>query len=363
MNTYAEKTPEQPKATSDNGARTSLVNYRPEAQVIQNLQHSASDSPQVQQLKSYQSMADQATVQRQAITGKSDDPIQLKTDIRHTTGTVKANGGDHTVGLAMNAQLDPKDPVKGSATGVNSDWMRWIRARYPKANVVRGHLLNHDLGGFGIEENLYPISTLANANHSSKVEQNVKGALTKLNGEVNAKDQGYIYYNVAVNQIKSYEEAQFKCDWGYKKGNNFPVELGKDVIDSKLAVDKGGFGGGKKDKQSPVAWQHGTSKGGTEVAAVRLRLDTALKAGNIMFSNKVTDKKGVMQDTNQDYMEYLFDWVEDYGEETVKTALIMDSLSADGEKLATINEMLRLLTEVFGNDDDGGLKKMVIDED
>jgi hypothetical protein len=363
MNTYAEKTTEHPKVIADSAMHSSWVNNRPEALAMQNLQHSAGSSAQVQQLKAYQTMADQATVQRQAITGNSNEPIQLKTAIRHTTGTVKANGGDHTVGLAMNAELDPKDPVKGSATGVNSDWMRWIRAHYPKANVVRGHLLNHDLGGFGIEENLYPISTLANANHSSKVEQNVKGALTKLNGEVNAKDQAYIYYNVTVNQIKSYEEAQFKCDWGYKKGNNLKVELGKDVIDSKLAVDKGGFGGGKKDKQSPADWQHGTSKGGTEVAAVRQRLDTALKAGKILFSNKVTDKKGVMQDTNQDYMEHLFDWVEDYGEEAVRVALMMDSLSADGEKLATINEMLRLLTEVFGDDDGGGLEKMVIDED
>jgi hypothetical protein len=346
MNTYTEKTTEQqPKATSDNGARTSLVNYRQEAQAMQSLQHAASGSAQVQQLKAYQSMADQAAVQRQAITGKSDEPIQLKTDIRHTTGTVKANGGDHTVGLAMNAQLDPKDPVKGSATGVNTAWMQWIRAQYPKANVVRGHLLNHDLGGFGIEENLYPISTLANANHSSKVEQNVKAALTTLNGEVHAKDQGYIYYNVAVNQIKSYEEAQFKCDWGYKKGNNLPVELGKDVIDSKLAVDKGGFGGGKKDKQSPVAWQHGTSKGGTEVTAVRERLENAMKTGSIRFSSGVTDNNGVLQDTQQDYLEYLFDCVEEYGATAIRDSLLLMAISAQGPQLAAIKEVLTLLGE------------------
>lgn len=85
MNAYAEKTTEQqPKATSDNGARTSLVNNRQEAQAIQSLQHAASGSAHVQQLKAYQTMADQVTVQRQVNT--TGMPDNLKSGIENLSG-------------------------------------------------------------------------------------------------------------------------------------------------------------------------------------------------------------------------------------------------------------------------------------
>ncbi|MES2557497.1 MAG: DUF4157 domain-containing protein [Bacteroidota bacterium] len=85
MNSYAEKTTEQlPKAVADNASRASLVNNRPEAQAMQNLQHSAGNSPQVQQLKAYQTMADEATVQRQANT--TGMPDNLKSGIENLSG-------------------------------------------------------------------------------------------------------------------------------------------------------------------------------------------------------------------------------------------------------------------------------------
>jgi Domain of unknown function (DUF4157) len=85
MNTYAEKkTEQQPKATSDNGTRTALVNNRPEAQAIQHLQHSAGSSTQVQQLKAYQTMADQSVVQRQ--TNTTGMPDNLKSGIERLSG-------------------------------------------------------------------------------------------------------------------------------------------------------------------------------------------------------------------------------------------------------------------------------------
>lgn len=84
MNSYAEKTVEQPKTIADNASQTSLVNNRPEAQSMQHLKDSASNSAQVQQLKAYQTMADQAIVQRQAnTTGMPDD---LKSGIENLSG-------------------------------------------------------------------------------------------------------------------------------------------------------------------------------------------------------------------------------------------------------------------------------------
>jgi len=84
MNSYAEKTVEQPKAIADNASHTSLVNNRPEAQTMRSLQDSASNSAPVQQLKAYQTMADQATVQRQANT--TGMPDNLKSGIENLSG-------------------------------------------------------------------------------------------------------------------------------------------------------------------------------------------------------------------------------------------------------------------------------------
>jgi Domain of unknown function (DUF4157)/DNase/tRNase domain of colicin-like bacteriocin len=84
MNSYAEKTVEQPKTIADNGASTSLVNNRREAQTMRSLQDSAGNSAHVQQLKAYQTMADQAIVQRQ--TNTTGMPDNLKSGIESLSG-------------------------------------------------------------------------------------------------------------------------------------------------------------------------------------------------------------------------------------------------------------------------------------
>ena len=84
MNSYAEKTVEQPKTSADDGSQTSLVNNRPEAQTMIRLQNTAGNSAQVQQLKAYQTMADKATVQRQANT--TGMPDNLKSGIENLSG-------------------------------------------------------------------------------------------------------------------------------------------------------------------------------------------------------------------------------------------------------------------------------------
>lgn len=282
-------------------------------------------------------------------TSSGNETTQLKTTIKHTTGTVNANGGNHTVGLVMNAQLDPEDPVKGSATGVNSDWMRWIRGRYPAANVVRGHLLNHDLGGFGIEENLYPISTKANADHSSKVEQNVKGELSDLDSLVSAKDQGYIYYNVTVKENDTYKDAEFRCDWGVKAPGVALKAIGAEIIPSKLETDKGGFGGGRRGKQSPASWRHGTSKGGTEVTAVRERLGSAMKDGRIAFTAKPTDHQGsnVAKADKQDAIELLNDLVDEIGAQEALNQLKKFYETCDDKYNAIVYKLIKLLEAEF----------------
>ncbi|HLP56077.1 MAG TPA: DUF4157 domain-containing protein [Fluviicola sp.] len=84
MIVYAEKASEQPKTIADNTSRASLVNDRPEARNMKNLQHSAIGSAQVKQLQAYQTMADQSVVQRQANT--TGMPDNLKSGIESLSG-------------------------------------------------------------------------------------------------------------------------------------------------------------------------------------------------------------------------------------------------------------------------------------
>lgn len=279
----------------------------------------------------------------QAINNMELQTAQLKnTNIKHTTGTINAMGADRVVGKKMEAELNPKEPVVGSATGVNSDWMKWIRNQYPNANVVRGHLLNHDLGGFAIEENLYPISTLANADHSAKVEQNVKGALSWADQVADR----WVEYNVTVNEKDSYQDSQFVCNWKAYNSDNSVFKSDRQTIDSNLGIDKGGFGGGKKEQQSPAAWRHGKNKGGTEVKAIRARLDKAIGDGKVAFQSEssITDHGGSSDFSPQDAVELLFDMVETYGISATWSALVnIYAETAEEDKKAFFKKLIDIL--------------------
>nr|WP_199066030.1 hypothetical protein [Chromobacterium sp. ASV5] len=134
----------------------------------------------------------------------------LMPDPPNLAGVVKP----YKVGQRMDARLNPDDVVVGSATGPNWTWMQALRQRYAAANVVRGHLLNHDLGGRSVEENLYPISTSANGEHSRNVEVHVKEALADTKRL--AWDQP-VEYSVQVQENAAHDPAaaRFVCDWEY----------------------------------------------------------------------------------------------------------------------------------------------------
>lgn len=88
-----------------------------------------------------------------------------------------ANGQeDGEVATSMHAELDPADPKTGSDTGGSDAFDDLMKALEAHTNTtwVRGHLLNHDLGGLAIYNNLFPITTAANSAHYHEVEKNVK---------------------------------------------------------------------------------------------------------------------------------------------------------------------------------------------
>lgn len=259
---------------------------------------------------------------------------QLKTVIKHKTGKLNVLNVDRTVGKAMEADLDPKDPVKGSATGVNSDWMQSIRKSYKNANVVRGHLLNHDLGGFAIEENLYPISTKANADHSKLVEQKVKGQLTLAD-----QNNGRVKYTVKVNESDSFRKAAFNCEWKTFNQNNVVVKQDSQSILSDLGKDKGGFGGGRKAEKSPITWRHGKNKGGTEVKSIKKLVDKAKQNSQLLFEDGNVDHGGMQEDDDvQDWVEWLNDYVDERG--YIKTLVTLRNIGKKNKSLKTLSDGL-----------------------
>jgi hypothetical protein len=96
----------------------------------------------------------------------------------------------------MVAELDPKDPKTGTDTS-GSDAFNGLftRLQGPSngSTWVRGHLLNHDLGGIAHYNNLFPITTAANGEHYHEVEKQVKHWVANKNlvtYEVDAKKTG-----------------------------------------------------------------------------------------------------------------------------------------------------------------------------
>lgn len=112
----------------------------------------------------------------------SNTVIQRATSIKYDTTTFDMETGDkkEIVGKKMEATLDPNDKVRGSApgNGVQAELMSTLKANGYK-RMVRGHLLNGQLGGLGIAANLFPISTQANAKHKNHVENPIKDQITK----------------------------------------------------------------------------------------------------------------------------------------------------------------------------------------
>ncbi|WP_430406541.1 hypothetical protein [Fluviicola sp.] len=166
---------------------------RPNTSLIRKMQESANGSIQAKQ-----------TAQLQEITqGNSSPTVQLKTEITHKTRPFTyphlGNNVTEPVGAEMKAYLDPTDIVVGSATGAPQlDLLHSVQA--VGHTMVRGHLLNHDLGGFGVEENLYPITQGANNRHKTNVENPVGDALNTAHGAAN--NEG-VYYTVKVNPIQN----------------------------------------------------------------------------------------------------------------------------------------------------------------
>lgn len=122
-----------------------------------------------------------------------------------STLTIPGGGGTDTVGHVMVAPYLEKDIIGGSTPGTQNNIYRHVGlptagcftdSKKKEQHFIKGHLLNHNIGGPGRGENgrknLFPITEKANERHRDAVEQ---GGLNVVN-RVRADE--LLYYKVTV---------------------------------------------------------------------------------------------------------------------------------------------------------------------
>jgi hypothetical protein len=163
--------------------------------------------------------------------------IQRTTEIKYDPlQDFYVKGKPHKVGKGMTANLDPDDPKVGTETK-NSPAIDSAMDALPsiKSTWVKGHLLNHDLGGIAFAHNLFPISTGANGEHKNEVEYTVKQWLY---------DGCEVYYKVDASQPSaSSHNGTFDCEarvLNVKKssGNKHALKKAKKTIHSSEKGDQ-----------------------------------------------------------------------------------------------------------------------------
>ncbi len=152
-----------------------------------------------------------AVVQKKADYTKGRGVIQKVSTLSHSTQNYRyKNGGMGGLqtghfGHEMTWTYDPLDRgVRGTSPG-NSPSMDMAITEVnhqlvTDSRMVRGHLLNANLGGPGVEWNMYPTTDRANKAHSQLVEEEVKDrvAIIRARGRANGDPQDQLEYTVSM---------------------------------------------------------------------------------------------------------------------------------------------------------------------
>lgn len=257
----------QDKCNKQSAETTQFVDNRVSSAAQLQIQNLMNASPQSAALRNIQTLASPSPViQKQVVQHRGDSAknsvIQAKTEIAHSTSTMTYDTfAPEKVGISMAASLDPLDPVRGSATDSPNTPM--YSALWKSHRMVRGHLLNHDLGGFGLPENLFPITSGANSDHSIEVEADVKNKLAQAAGlqkPFKKVDKGIrVKYNVDVERPGEIANNAFLCSWQLIDPVNGNGSISRVKIPSLATEVRAWHGGGTGSKTA--GWAHGSRKG------------------------------------------------------------------------------------------------------
>ncbi|MBX5483942.1 MAG: hypothetical protein IRZ16_19130 [Myxococcaceae bacterium] len=131
--------------------------------------------------------------------GRDSTPAVPQTKVEWHTNKLPLDGqGDYVVGTHMLANPLSMDHPTGTESKADTD-QDWMPKLLPSASgarsdgYVKGHLLNHDLGGIANQCNLFPITGWANNQHKTYAEQYIKSGI----------NNGYVYaYRVEIGNVK-----------------------------------------------------------------------------------------------------------------------------------------------------------------
>lgn len=162
-----------------------------------------------------------------------------KTELTQKTGSL---GGD-MVGLEMTVDwLGPKHPTGSVPENSAQTKLMGLLVTEPKKGVssdskyIRGHLLNHELGGKGNAANMFPITGYANGQHLRSTEGKIKKWLEVQDIK---KPKYWVWYQVKVQGVSS------KLDAGPKSANNW---VNSEFVCHAILKDENGK---EKDKIPP----------------------------------------------------------------------------------------------------------------
>lgn len=163
---------------------------------------------------------------------RSNAPVQMKSYVKNVGQQYKyAKKKSQMVGLKMQAWLDPTQPLRGQSANLNTsqdEMMGQIRADYgiKGGNVVKGHLLNDNLGGSALSTNLYPITKAANSAHLGYVENVAK--------DIQWSEEEGIYYRVDVDGTPDISQAAAAFDCEIHEWNPKKDKIGKQLLGVKV---------------------------------------------------------------------------------------------------------------------------------
>ncbi|MBX5484909.1 MAG: DUF4157 domain-containing protein, partial [Myxococcaceae bacterium] len=129
--------------------------------------------------------------------GSDSKPGVPQTKVEWKTSQLTLDGqGDYIVGTYMLANPLSMDHPTGTESKADTDqkWMSLLPSASGSSSdgYVKGHLLNHDLGGIANQQNLFPITGWANGQHKTYAEQYIKSGI----------NNGYVYaYRVDIGNI------------------------------------------------------------------------------------------------------------------------------------------------------------------
>jgi|GEM_PF-6893324 len=122
------------------------------------------------------------------------------------------------VGKKMESWLDPAHPLTGTEAEANTsqeNMMHSLKMEHtiPSSGLIKGHLLNANLGGLADGNNLFPISGVANKEHEAAVERKVKN-LAWSEKRKTAGQGTYYAVNVKGPASHTSKANSFECTWG-----------------------------------------------------------------------------------------------------------------------------------------------------